>query len=347
MDRVFFQLSWRTVRRASCLALPLLVAGGCGANSAASAGTAAVIPSVRRVEIIGHRGAAGLAPENTLAAFRAACAVGVDGIELDVHLTADSVLVVHHDYALHPDLTRDANGAFSIGTPRPQLTSMTLAAIRRYDVGRIKPGTDYAKRHPEQRPADGERVPTLDEVITLFQAECAPPTRLVVEIKSDPTQPALSAPPALVAQRTVAQLTARGVAHRAQIIAFDWRAVMAAQRAAPNIPTSYLTSEGRDEKDWNTIEIGRPGAAAWMGGLDVDDHGGSIPRAIIAAGGRNWSPNGSNVTPERVAEAHRLGVRVYPWTINDSASMVRLLDMGVDGITTDRPDLLRRVTRLR
>ena len=59
------------------------------------------------VEIIGHRGAAGLAPENTLASFSRACAIGVSGIELDVHLTADGAVVVHHDYALNPDLTGD------------------------------------------------------------------------------------------------------------------------------------------------------------------------------------------------------------------------------------------------
>ena len=300
-------------------------------------------PASRPFSIIGHRGAAGLAPENTLAAFRRACAVGVQGIELDVHLTADSVLVVHHDYTLHPDLTRNARGDYSITEPRPVLHRSTLAALRAYDVGRLRPGSDYAAKHPEQQPADGERIPTLDEVIAVFKTDCAPPAVLVVEIKTDPTHPELSAPPAEVAARTVAQLRARGVAGRAQIIAFDWRAVMAAQRLAPEIPTSYLTFEGKDSTEWNTIEIGRPGAVVWMGGLDVDAHGGSVPRAIAAAGGKAWSPYFRNVTPERLAEAHALGLRVYPWTVNDPAEMQRLIALGVDGITTDRPDMLRAV----
>jgi glycerophosphoryl diester phosphodiesterase len=295
----------------------------------------------REVEIIGHRGAAGLAPENTLAAFRRACAIGVTGIELDVHLTADSVLVVHHDYTLHPDHTRDAAGAYSIGEPRPLLRQLTVAQLRMYDVGQLRPGSDYAKRHPLQEPHSGERVPTLDEVITLFKAECAPPTRLVVEIKTDPTRPELSAPPALLAERTVTQLRRRGVANRAQIIAFDWRAVMRVQQIAADMPTSYLTYEGRDSTDWNTIEIGRAGAAIWMGGIDVDAHGGSVPRAIAAAGGRHWSPHFRNLTAERIAEAHALGLRVYPWTVDDPADMKAMIELGVDGITTDRPDLLR------
>lgn len=296
----------------------------------------------RPFEIIGHRGAAGLAPENTMAAFRRACAVGVTGIELDVHLTADSVLVVHHDYTLHPDLTRDSLGAYSIREPRPLLRTLSLASLRSYDVGTLRPGSDYAARHPEQH-AGNERIPTLDEVITLFRAECPSPARLVVEIKTDPTRPELSAPPALLAERTVAMLRARGVADRAQIIAFDWRAVMHAQRIAPEIPTSYLTFEGKDSTDWTTVERQRPGAAAWMGGVDVDEHAGSVPRAIAAAGGKHWSPNARNVTAEAVAEAHALGLRVYPWTVNDVTDMQRLIALGVDGITTDRPDLLRTV----
>ena len=304
-------------------------------------------PSSRPVEIIGHRGAAGLAPENTLAAFRRACAIGVDGIELDVHLTADGVLVVHHDYALHPDLTRDANGAFSVSEARPQLHQSTLATLRRYDVGRLRAGSEYATKHPEQQAADGERIPTLDEVITLFQASCARPTRLVVEVKTDPTQPDLAAAPAQIAAQVAAQLRQRGVADRAQVIAFDWRAAMAVQRIAPEIPTSYLTFEGEDSTAWNTIEIGRPGGAVWMGGLDVDAHSGSVPRAIVAAGGKAWSPNYRNLTPQRLAEAQALGLRVYPWTVNDTATLARLIDLGVDGITTDRPDLLRGLLQRR
>lgn len=307
--------------------------------------TPAAAPSdgARTFEIIGHRGAAGLAPENTLASFSRACAVGVNGIELDVHLSADHQVVVHHDYALHPDLTRDRSGAYSITDPRPLLRSLPLPALREYDVGRVRPHSEYATRHPEQRAADGSRIPTLDEVITLFMRECAPPTRLVVEIKTDPTQPAVSAAPPQLVARTLGVLRARKVTGRTQIIAFDWRVAMLVHRDAPDIPTSILTGEGRTEQDGNTVQIGRVGASPWMGGLDVDDFGGSVPRAILAAGGRNWSPNAASLTRERLAEAHRLGVRVYPYTVNDTTEMRRLLALGVDGITTDRPDLLRAV----
>lgn len=291
-------------------------------------------------ERIGHRGAAGLAPENTLASFSRACAVGVSGIELDVHLSADNVVVVHHDYALHPNIARDARGAWVPDAARPLLRDLTLAELRAYDVGRLQPDTDYARRYPAQVPSDGARIPTLDEVITLFLAECAPPVRLVVEIKTDPTRPALSAVPETLADSAVARLRARGVVDRAQVIAFDWRPLQRVQAIAPEIPTSYLTVESRD---FDSIERGRDGASPWMAGIDVDAHDGSVPRAIHAAGGRNWSPNLRNVTAESLAEAHALGLRVYPWTVNEKEEMQRLITLGVDGITTDRPDVLRRV----
>lgn len=292
------------------------------------------------LEIIGHRGAAGLEPENTLAAFRRACAIGVAGIELDVHLTRDSVLVVHHDYTLHPDIARDASGTWVSPQNRPAIQQLTHAQLQQYDVGRLRPGSDYAKRHPDQTARDGERIPTLDAVVSMFQADCPASTRLVVEIKTDPTNPHYSATPNALAEHTVALLKKRRVLTRAQIIAFDWRPLRRVRELDPSISTSHLTFEG---KDWNTIEIGKAGPAAWMGDIDVDDHGGSVPRAIHAAGGKNWSPNSANVTPERVREAHALGLKVYVWTVNVEADMTRFIAMGVDGFTTDHPDILRRL----
>lgn len=298
----------------------------------------------RRIEIIGHRGTAGLAPENTLAAFRRACAIGVDGIEFDVHLSADSVLVVHHDYSLHPDLTRDSNGNYIAAKPRPMLRELTLRQIKSYDVGRLRPGSDYEKRHPDQVPSDGERIPTLDETITEFLKSCKAPTRMVVEIKTDPPNPTWSADPITVADLTIAQLKKRGALNRAQVIAFDWRAVRRIQKIAPTVPVSFLTFSG---KDWDTIESGKPGASVWMDGLDVDNFGGSTPRAVAGTGSKAWSPNSANLRPELLAEAHKLGLRVYPWTLNTREDMIRFIDMGVDGITTDRPDILAALLRER
>lgn len=295
--------------------------------------------SPRALEIIGHRGAAGLAPENTLASFSRACAIGVSGIELDVHLSADRMLMVHHDYALNPDIARDVFGTWIADSARPLLRNLAAEDIAQYDVGRLRPNADYTARYPAQQPVDGERIPTLDRVIDLFLAECAPSTRLVVEIKSAPTRPELSVSPDSIADRTVALLRARGVVQRAQIISFDWRPLRRVQRIAPEIRTSYLTIESRD---FDTIKRDSVNASAWTDGIVVQQHGGSTPRAIVAAGGRNWSPHYRNVNAESLAEARALGLKVYPWTVNDPDVMDALITLGVDGITTDRPDVLRQ-----
>src|ERR1700754_4659465 len=87
-----------------------------------------------------HRGARGLAPENTLEAFATALATGVTTLELDLGMTKDGVLVVSHDVRLNPDHTRGPDGAF-LAAQGPAIRSLTLAELKRYDVGRIKPGT--------------------------------------------------------------------------------------------------------------------------------------------------------------------------------------------------------------
>src|SRR5579863_9070516 len=96
-------------------------------------------------DLQGHRGARGLWPENTLGGFERVIELGVAGIELDCALTADGVVVVTHDPELSAQLTRDALGEF---LPRrgPSVRSLSYEALRRYDVGRARPGSDYAQR---------------------------------------------------------------------------------------------------------------------------------------------------------------------------------------------------------
>jgi len=111
-------------------------------------------------DLQGHRGARGLAPENTLAGFERALALGVDTLELDCGLTRDGHLVVLHDTHLGPAIAR-RGGAWL--AEEVAVASLTLDEVRAYDVGRLNPAHDYAGRWPEQRAADGQRVPTLAE----------------------------------------------------------------------------------------------------------------------------------------------------------------------------------------
>ncbi len=114
-------------------------------------------------ELQGHRGARGVLPENTLPAFEAALKIDVDILELDTGITKDGVIVIAHDPCLNLDLTRDKNGTYIQSSTKfgPCITDMTFAELQEFDVGRIRPGSDYAKRFPNQQPVDGTRIPTL------------------------------------------------------------------------------------------------------------------------------------------------------------------------------------------
>ena len=290
--------------------------------------------------VVGHRGAAGLLPENTLAAFAKACELGIDALELDVLVSADGQLVVHHDFRLRPEIARTAEGSWISPESPPAIKDLTLAQLKAYDVGRLKPGTPYAARYPEQTPADGERIPTFTEVIQRFKTSCHPSTRLFVEIKTSPEEPGLTPPPEAVSDSVVKMVKEAGIAERTWMLSFDWRNLVHIQKTAPEIGTVYLSIVG---PGLNNLKPNQPGASPWMAGLDIDDFNSSAPRAVKAAGGRGWSPYFKNLTSETLAEARQLGLSVSVWTPDNPEDMKKLIDMKVDAITTNRPDILKKL----
>jgi len=297
---------------------------------------------VEKLLIVGHRGAAGLKPENTLAAFREACEIGVDAVELDVFLTVNKTIVVHHDYTLKPETTRTADGEW-LSRSGPALKDLALEQLKTYDVGRLKPNTRYAQRYPVQQPADGERIPSFGEVISLLEAKCDPAIQLWVEIKTNPEKPYLTPPPESVADTVVQFIRTQDFARRVRILSFDWRALVHVQKIAPEIPTVFLSLAGRG---LNNIKPGQPGPSPWMAGYDIDDFQGSIPQAVKAAGGLYWAPYYKHLTVGLLKEAHGLGLQVHVWTVDSRSEMLRLMELGVDGIITNRPDILKSVLGL-
>jgi len=292
--------------------------------------------------VIGHRGAAGLLPENTLAAFARACELGIDGIELDVLVSADGELVVHHDFRLKPEIARLADGTWISSTSPAAVRDLTVAQLKAYDVGRLQPKTSYAGRYPEQTPADGERIPTFNEVIQLFRKSCNPSTRLFVEIKTSPEEPALTPPPEVISDMVVKMLKDERITERTWVLSFDWRNLVHIQRIAPELATVYLTISTPGS---NTLKPNQPGPSPWMAGLDIDDFNGSAPRAVKAAGGRVWSPFFKNLTQQSLEEARRLGVGVSVWTPDRPEDLKQMIDMKVDAITTNRPDVLKKLLK--
>ncbi len=282
----------------------------------------------RHVDYEGHRGARGLRPENTLDAFARGLELGVDTLEMDIMLTSDDVIVVHHDEHLNPDITRDATGAYLAETG-PALRTLTLAQVKSYDVGRIKPGTAYAARFPDQQGRDGVRIPTLEEVVRLAEQQSQHRIHYNIEIKTTPSKPGDTAPPDQVAEKLVAAVHAWGIAPRTTIQSFDWRGLRKVAELAPELPRSCLT-------DAETTVAG----SAWNAGLDVAAYGGSVPKLVHAFGCTIWSPDETKLTEAEVAEAHALHLAVLPWTVNAPDAIARVLGWSVDGVISDFPDRL-------
>ena len=283
-------------------------------------------------DLQGHRGARGLAPENTLPAFERALAVGVTTLELDVGLTKDGVVVVAHDSALNPALTRDASGRW-LARRGPRLKDLRLKQLQAYDVGRLDPASAYAKGFPGQQPFDGTRIPTLAQVFARVRELGAFHVRFNIETKISPESDDLVAAERLT-DALLQEVHAAGLGKRVTIQSFDWRSLRRVQQVDPSIRTSYLTVQTANSN--NTRD------GTWTGGLRLGDDG-SVPRMVRSAGGRIWSPNAGVLTLALVEEAHSLGLKVLPWTVNDPAQMEQLLAWGVDGIITDHPERLRAV----
>ena len=267
-------------------------------------------------DLIGHRGARSLFPENTLEGFRAAIAAGVLQFEIDVALTRDAVPVLSHDPCLSPDLTRDARGAW-LTVAGPEIHHMRAAELATFDVGRLRPDSRTARRFPLQVAADGARIPRLEDALRLDRR-----VRWTIEIKTSPSRPWLTAAPEAVAEAVAAAADRAGAAGRIIVQSFDWRGPRHLRRLRPELAYAWLTSRS---------------TRAWRGGQA------RLPETVVAEGGGTWSPQRRDLTPRLLARAHNAGLRVVPWTVNNPADIARLAGWGVDGIITDDPLAARAV----
>jgi glycerophosphoryl diester phosphodiesterase len=216
---------------------------------------------------------------------------------------------------------------------------LTLDDVGHYDVGRIKPGSEYSYRFPDQKRMDKVYMPTLAQVFQLARRAGNNEVRFNIEIKTSPTRPADTLSPEDFAKTLLGLIEREGMSSRVIIQSFDWRALKAVQALAPSIPTSYLSSQ---QRSLDNISADAQGGSAWTAGVKFSDHG-SIPKMVKAAGGAIWSPYYPELSAELVKEAHALGLQVIPWTVDKAEDMARLIDWGADGLITDRPDFLREI----
>ena len=250
----------------------------------------------RHPRVIGHRGSAGTAPENTMISFELAAAIGVDVLELDIHFTRDKHVVVCHD----PTVDRTTNGS-------GRIKDMTLAELQQLDAGyNFCVDGEYPYR------GMGVVIPEFEELLKAF-----PDFPFNVETKPDDPE---------LRQAYYELLRKYGRLDDGSIVAAGDKHSMLNQIRGVMPFTSCSKLECK-----SIVLMSLLGLRPWVGkkatALQVPVKRGPIPV----------------VTPRTVRAAHKLGLEVHVWTINDVAEMRRLLLMGVDGIFTDFPIDLRQL----
>ena len=289
----------------------------------------------REFDLQAHRGGIGLTVESTLKAFGKALELGVTTLELDLQITKDGREVITHDRKTNPAKCLDTAPAFP-GDPEfpyagKYVKDLTFAQVRTLDCGSTR-----WSQYPDQELSPGARMPTLAELFDLARRHHAWGIRFNIETKVEAAAPHETAPREQFVQRAVREIRRSGFLANVTIQSFDWGTLMRMREVEPRIPLVALTQP----------EFLRPGSP-WTGGLNLDDFGGSVPKAVRSFGAKALSPVHTMTTKELVTEAHGQGLAVIPWTVDEQSRMHEMIDTGIDGLITDYPDRLRTVLKER
>lgn len=285
------------------------------------------------IQAIGHRGCRGLRPELTLPGFEFALDLNVDALELDVGVTADLAVVIHHDMRLNPDIARDRNGRW-ISPPGPKIRDLSLKQLLEFEVGRINPESDYANQFNAQIPLDGCRVPTLEDLARRLR-ELDRSIPIYIEAKTSPLKPDDTWEVERFADVLASEIERLDIVSCAIVESFDWRILRHIRKRSPQIEIAPVTSA---QPAIDNVSAATDGA--FTGGLTLADTCGSLAKLASALDARTWCSDARDLNEARIREAHAEGMEVLAWTVNDADAMLRLIDIGVDGIVTDYPDRL-------
>lgn len=299
-----------------------------------------------------HRGGRDVRPENTLYSYAYAIELGATSIECDMQLTKDGQIVMSHNPILNSDITRDENGNY-IENNKYDIRLMTVDELKKFDVGVMDPNCgEYYDLHGKTQFTYDAKIPTLEELMQLIQSYGDKNIVLNIETKSYPDPASAgyknNADPKKFVEIFNNIVKKYDMEDRVVLQSFDWQTLIEMKKLNPNISTSALWQEqpswGRDSESLRRYEKKK---SSWLGGLDIKDYQGNPVKAAHAIGADIISPYYTEISKQDVDEAHSLGMKVVPWTVNNEKDMNMLLDMGIDGIISDKPWLLKQVLEKR
>lgn len=346
----------KKMNRAKRLLAAGLIAAVLGTGLAATQmPTVSAKAKARIFDFQSHRGGRDARPENTLYAYAYAMEIGATTIECDMQLTKDGQLVMSHNPILNPDITKDASGNYIPKNSQYDLREMTVEEIQKFDVGSINPASGgYYEVHGKTLiEVPGAKIPTLEQLFQLINEYGDKEILVNVESKSFP-DPAggqaykNNADPVKFCRAFNDLVKKYGMEDRVTLQSFDWRTLREMKTINPNITLVALYSQ---QPSWGrgseSLRAWEKEPSPWLGGLDIKDYQGDPVKAAKAIGADVVSPYFMEISKDSVAEAHALGMQVVPWTVNEASDMNMLIDMGVDGIITDRPWILKEIMQAR
>lgn len=275
---------------------------------------------------------AGSWPPNTAEALRRCLALPVDGVEVDLHLSRDGVVVAHHDYRLAPDATR-LDGRWIEG-PGPRIKELTAAELAGYDVGTAREGSRLRQAEPAREHWDGVAIPSLRALLAILAAAPGKPRELYAEIKTDPQRPEESPDYVALTRAVLAELSEAGWSGHSRIIAFDWRVLRLCRETEPALRTAHLVVpralEGQVRRD-------AEGRSPWADGCDPARFAGSLGRAIAAHGGTMASLYFKDIDAAVMDDLLGAGLGVAAWGLVRPEDIAAVLDLGVESVTVEGP----------
>lgn len=287
-------------------AAPVLIAGACGAGSW---------------------------PPNTTAALRRCLDLAIDGIEVDVHLSRDGVVVAHHDYRLSPDATR--RDSQWIAAPGPRIKELTALDLAAYDVGTAREGSRIREVDPDREHWDGAPIPTLKELLQILADAPGKPRQLYAEIKTDPQRPEASSDPEALTEAILRDLADAAWVEHTRVIAFDWRVLRLCRERVPSLRTAHLVVpralEGQVRRDAH-------GHSPWTDGFDPLRFEGSLGRAIAAHGGEMASLHFRDIDAPTMDDLRAAGLEVAAWGLVEPVDVRAMRDLGVTSLTLEGPN---------